>query len=406
MQHDYDVVIVGAGMVGASFACAIAPTNLSIALIESVEISDEKQPSYDDRGISLSPSSKRILEYIGVWEEIHTHVTPIKKIHVSNQKKFGFTHFAASDVEAAELGHVVIARSLGNALHKKIKKFKNIKLLCPAQLQGFTKTDSKLSLQVLSSGGSETVYTKLLVGADGSHSMVRELAGIETKKYDFKQTAIVTNVTTQRPNNYTAYERFTPHGPITFLPIGENRSVLVFTTLADEANHYLGMSEEQYLETIETEFGRRLGKIQEIGKRRSYPIFFVEAIQQFQENLVLLGNSAHTIHPNAAQGFNLGLRDVAGLAECIYSALEKKLSVDNINILNAYLGLRNSDQQRVTEFTNGIATSFYNNSSLFTPITNTIMLLFDCIPEFKYLFLKRAMGLAGYQPRLVRGLNL
>ena len=92
MQHDYDVVIVGAGMVGASFACAIAPTNLSIALIESVEISDDKQPSYDDRGISLSPSSKRILEYIGVWEEIHTHVTPINKIHVSNQKKFGFTH--------------------------------------------------------------------------------------------------------------------------------------------------------------------------------------------------------------------------------------------------------------------------------------------------------------------------
>ena len=139
MQHDYDVVIVGAGMVGASFACIIAPKNLSIALIEPVEISNNEQPSYDDRGISLSPSSKRILEYIGLWEEINEYVTPIKKIHVSNQKKFGFTHFAASDVEATELGHVVIARSLGNALHKKIKKFKNITLLCPANykvLQG------------------------------------------------------------------------------------------------------------------------------------------------------------------------------------------------------------------------------------------------------------------------------
>jgi len=182
MQDNYDVVIVGAGMVGASLACALAPTKLSIALIEPVEISDDKQPSYDDRGLSLSPSSKRILEHIGVWEEINKHVTPIKKIHVSNQKKFGFTHFSASDVEAAELGHVVIARSLGNALHKKIKEFKNIKLLCPAQLQGFTKTNSKLSLEVLSSGDSKTIHTKLLVGADGSHSIVRELAGIETKK--------------------------------------------------------------------------------------------------------------------------------------------------------------------------------------------------------------------------------
>jgi len=406
MRHDYDVVIVGAGMVGASLACAIAPTNLSIALIESVEINDDKQPSYDDRGISLSPSSKRILEHIGVWKEIHTYVTPIKKIHISNQKKFGFTHFTASDAEVAELGHVVIARSLGSALHKKIKSFKNIKLLCPAQLQDFVRTGSNLSMKVLSSAGSETIHTKLLVGADGSHSMVRDLAGIKTREYDFKQTAIVANVVTQKPNYFTAYERFTPHGPIAFLPIGENRSVLVFTTLTDKGSHYLDMSDEKFLGSIETEFGRRLGKIQKIGKRRSYPIIFIEAIQQFQENLILLGNSAHTIHPNAAQGFNLGLRDVAGLAECIYSALEKKLSIDDKNILNAYLELRNFDQQRIIKFTNSLATSFYHNSSSYIPITNTMMLLIDCIPQFKSLFLKRAMGLAGYQPQLVRGLNL
>jgi len=406
MQHDYDVVIVGAGMVGASLACAIAPTNLSIALIESVEVNDDKQPSYDDRGISLSPSSKRILEHIGIWKDLQSYVTPIKRIHISNQKKFGFTHFAASDAEATELGHVVIARSLGSALHKKIKSFKNIKLLCPTKLQDFVRTASNLSMQVLSSTGSETLHTKLLVGADGSHSMVRKLAGIKTREYDFKQTAIVANVVTQKPNYFTAYERFTPHGPIAFLPIGENRSVLVFTTLTDKVSHYIDMSDEKFLESVETEFGRRLGKIQKIGKRRSYPIFFIEAIQQFQDNLVLLGNSAHTIHPNAAQGFNLGLRDAAGLAECIYLALEKKLSIDNKTILNSYLELRNFDQQQIIKFTNSLATSFYHNSSLYTPITNTMMLLMDCIPEFKSLFLKRAMGLAGYQPQLVRGLNL
>tara|TARA_B100001250_G_C19770016_1_gene776672 strand:+ start:308 stop:1528 length:1221 start_codon:yes stop_codon:yes gene_type:complete len=406
MQHDYDVVIVGAGMVGASLACAIAPTNLSIALIESVEIDDDKQPSYDDRGISLSPSSKRILEHIGVWKEIHEHVTPIKKIHISNQKKFGFTRFMASDAEAVELGYVVIARSLGGALHKKIKSFKNIKLLCPAKLKDFARIGSNLSMKFLSPMGSDTIQTKLLVGADGSHSMVRELAGLKTREHDFKQTAIVANVVTQKPNSFTAFERFTPHGPIAFLPIGKNRSVLVFTTLTDKANHYLDMSDKKFLNSIETEFGRRLGKIQKIGKRSSYPIFFIEAIQQFQENLILLGNSAHTIHPNAAQGFNLGLRDVAGLTECIYSALEKKLSIGDKKILNSYLELRNFDQQRIIKFTNILATSFYHNSLLCTPFTNTMMFLIDCIPEFKSLFLKRAMGLAGYQPKLVRELNL
>ena len=406
MPHDYDVVIVGAGMVGASLACAIAPTNLSIALIEPVLFNDDQQPSYDDRGISLSPSSKRILERIGIWQSIYSNVTPIKKIHISNQKKFGFTHLAASEAGLTELGHVVIARSLGNALHKKIKQYKNIKLFCPAELNDFVKHNSNISLQVLLPEGNSTINTKLLVGADGSHSLVRKLAGIKTKEHNFEQTAIVANVTTQKPNQFTAYERFTPHGPIAFLPVEGNRFVLIFTVDTHKASYYLSMSDNKYLEIIENEFGRRLGKIQEIGKRHTYPIFFIEAVNQFQENLILLGNSAHTIHPNAAQGFNLGLRDVAGLAECIYSAKEKKQSINDMHIFNKYIELRHADQQRIIKLTNSIASSFYNTSLLSASLANTIMLLLDFIPEFRSLFLKRAMGLAGYQPRLVRGLQL
>ena len=214
------------------------------------------------------------------------------------------------------------------------------------------------------------------------------------------------NVTTQKPNQFTAYERFTPHGPIAFLPVEGNRFVLIFTVDTHKASSYLSMSDNKYLEIIENEFGRRLGKIQEIGKRDTYPIFFIEAVNQFQENLILLGNAAHTIHPNAAQGFNLGLRDVAGLAECIYSAQEKKQPINDMDIFNKYIELRHSDQQRIIKLTNSIASSFYNTSLLSASLANTIMLLLDFIPEFRSLFLKRAMGLAGYQPRLVRGLQL
>ena len=406
MQHDYDVAIVGGGMVGASFACAIASTNLSIALIETSVLEEDRQPSYDERGISLSPSSKHILEHFGVWNEIYAHVTPIKEIHVSNQKKFGFTRLTASESNLSELGHVVIAQSMGKALHKKIKQFENIEILCPVKLENFIKQDSGITLELSTSNGTKMIDTKLLVGADGSNSKVRELSGIEVKKSDYKQTAIVSNITTQKPNHSVAYERFTSHGPIALLPIDDNRSVLVFTAHSDKANDYLNMLDDEYIKVIENEFGRRLGKICKIEKRRGYPIFYIEARKQFEKNLVLLGNAAHTIHPNAAQGFNLGLRDAVGLAECITDGLEKKLTIDDVSILEKYIKLRSPDQKSIIEFCNGIANCFYNESFLYHSFSNFAMILIDCIPELKSTLLKKAMGVSGHQPRLVRDINL
>jgi len=406
MSHDYDIVIIGAGMVGASLACALAPSGLRVAIIESVTLSNTKQPSYDDRGITLSPSSKRILEYIGVWQQVQSTTTPIKKIHVSEQGRFGFTHLDASETGNAELGHVVVARSLGQALHKQMSEFDNVELICPAELKNFQRTDSGLTLEISRSDNTETLSTGLLVGADGSRSLVRRLAGINTKERDFKQTAIVANITTQKPNRSTAYERFTPHGPVALLPIDKNRSVLVLTISKDNAERYLTMSDRQYIKVIETEFGRRLGKIEQIGQRRSYPIVFIEAIEQYQEQLILLGNAAHTIHPNAAQGFNLGLRDVAGLAECIFAGIEKGLGIEDVSILENYIKLRFSDQQRVIRFTNGLASSFYNQLPLLGSARNLAMLLVDSIPDLKASFAEKAMGIAGLQPRLVRGLQL
>lgn len=406
MSHDYDVVIIGAGMVGASLACALAPSGLRVAIIESVTLSNKQQSSYDDRGITLSPSSKRILEHIGVWQQVQSTTTPIKKIHVSEQGRFGFTHLDASETGNPELGHVVVARSLGQALHKQMSEFDNVELICPAELKHFQRTDTGMSLEISNLDNTEALSTGLLVGADGSRSLVRRLAGINTKERDFKQTAIVANVTTQKSNNATAYERFTPHGPIALLPIDKNRSVLVFTVNKENAERYLTMPDEQYMKTIETEFGRRLGKVEQIGQRRSYPIVFIEVIEQYQEQLILLGNAAHTIHPNGAQGFNLGLRDVAGLAECIFAGIEKGLGLDDIRILENYIKLRHSDQQRVMRFTNCLASSFYNQLPLLGPARNLAMLLVDSIPDLKASFVEKAMGIAGLQPRLVRGLQL
>lgn len=402
MQHDYDVTIVGAGMVGASLACALAPSGLRIAIIESVTLSNDQQPSYDDRGITLSPSSRRILQQINVWQQVQADVTPIKKIHVSEQGRFGFTHLDATETVHNELGYVVVARSLGQALHKQMSEFENVKLICPADLKCFNRTDSGMTLDISGLDNSETLTTSLLVGADGGQSLVRRLAGINTKERDFQQTAIVSNITTQKSNEATAYERFTSHGPIALLPIAKNRSVLVFTVNQDRAERYLSMSDEQYISAIEAEFGRRLGKLEQVGQRRSYPIIFIEALEQYQQQLVLLGNAAHSIHPNAAQGFNLGLRDVAGLTECVLAAIEKDISLDDISVLENYIKLRYPDQKRVMRFTNGLASSFYNQLPLLSPVRNLAMLLVDSVPDLKAAFVEKAMGIAGLQPRLVR----
>lgn len=403
MPHDYDVVIIGAGMVGASLACTLAPLGLRIAVVEAVTLKDEQQPSYDDRGITLSPSSRQILQHIGVWQAVQAHVNPIKKIHVSEQGRFGFTHLDPSQTGDNELGYVVVARSLGQALHKKMLSFDNVSFICPAELKHFQQTEMGMCIEVSRSTGNEVLTAGLLVGADGSRSLVRRLADINTNEHDYGQTAIVANVTTEKANQATAYERFTSHGPIALLPIDKNRSVLVFTVDRENAEQYMAMGEAQFIAAVETEFGRRLGKLEQLGQRRCYPIMYIEAVEQYQQQLVLLGNAAHTIHPNAAQGFNLGLRDVAGLAECIFSGVEKGFGVDEISILENYMNLRKTDQQRVMRFSDRIAKSFYNNMPLLVPARNLALLMLDIIPDLKTSFIQQAMGIAGLQPRLVRG---
>ena len=403
MSRDYDVVIIGAGMVGASLACALAPSGLRIAIIEAVTLKNDYQPSYDDRGLTLSPSSRRILEHIGVWQNVLPAINPIKKIHISEQGRFGFTHMDAAQTNNNDLGYVVVARSLGQALHKQMLSFENISLICPAELKSFKQSEEAMSIEISCSGRSELITSGLLVGADGSQSLVRRLAAINVKEHDFKQTAIVANVTTQKPNQATAYERFTHHGPVALLPIDKNRSVLVFTVATENAAQYMSIADTQFIDAVETEFGRRLGKIEQIGQRRSYPIMFIEAVKQYQQQLILLGNAAHSIHPNSAQGFNLGLRDVAGLAECVFAAIEKGLDIDDISILENYISLRLPDQQRVMRFTNRLASSFYNKNPLLIPARNLAMLMIDTLPIVKETFIKQAMGIAGLQPRAVRG---
>lgn len=399
---DYDVVIVGAGMVGASLAIALAPGGLRIAIIESVSIRNSEETSYDDRGITLSPSSQRIFDNLGVWQNIQRDCYPIKNIHVSEQGRFGFARLRADEIGRDALGYVVVARSLGQALLAQAKQFANIELICPAELKQFHRGKDGMQVSFQQNGTTRTVTTGLLVGADGSNSLIRRLADINIDQHDFKQTAIVANVTTQKANQATAYERFTPHGPIALLPIGENRSVLVYVVERGEAETCLAMGDNDFIQRVQQELGRRLGHIVQLGQRRAYPLIFQQAVRQYQPQLVLLGNSVHTIHPNAAQGFNLGLRDVAGLVDALQAGIEQGIAIDDISILEQYAAAREADQKRVIRFTNGIAKTFYNRWPVVSPARDLFMLLVDIVPPLKQRFVETSMGLSGMQPSLVR----
>ncbi|MEE8320472.1 MAG: 2-octaprenyl-6-methoxyphenyl hydroxylase, partial [Gammaproteobacteria bacterium] len=383
MQHDYDIIIVGGGMIGASLACALSGTSLRVCVIEAVPLSSDNQPSYDDRGLSLSPSSQRILEGLSIWKSIVHDVNPIQKIHVSDRHHFGFVRMSAASLGVPALGYSVIARTLGKALMDRIAECGNITLLSPARVEEAGFNDEIAEVGIVQGDEKKRLSCKLVVAADGAHSQVRGMVGIKAEIRDYEQTAIVANITPQLPHNDTAFERFTATGPLALLPLSRQRCVLVFTVASGDAEHFINMDDEGFLANVESRFGRRLGRMQQIGTRRTYPITYIAAAEQVRHRLVLLGNAAHTSHPNAAQGFNLGLRDVAGLAEILVQCNREFGDPGNRNLLNTYTASRERDQQDVLQFTDRLVRSFYNDFPVSILLRNSAMLATDLLPPLK-----------------------
>ncbi len=377
---DYDIFISGAGMVGCSLALGLASTGLKIAIIDATQLKQSDKTTFDERGITLSLASKRIFENLGLWQALQSSSYPIKQVHISEQNRFAFTRLRANEMNVDALGYVVIASTLGNGLRKSLSQHDNIEFICPAELKSFELTQQGMRVTWQQEGSERSARAGLLIGADGSCSLTRRLAGINTEQHDFKQTAIVANVSTEKRNQYTAYERFTPHGPIALLPVAENRSVLVYVVNSEDADYCLSLDDPQFLARVQSETGRRLGRLITVGVRRSYPIFYQNAVRQYQPQLLLLGNAVHTIHPNSAQGFNLGLRDVAGLAEVIKQSLVNGLTLDDVRILERYVDNRTEDQKRIINFTNGLAEHFYHQQIVSNLLRDVAMIGIDSLP--------------------------
>jgi 2-octaprenyl-6-methoxyphenol hydroxylase len=399
MDYDSDVLIVGGGLVGASLALALGKAGLRVAVVEAHAFKIDQQPNYDERSIALAQGSQRIFSGLGLWDQLADQVCPIHTIHVSDRGRFGFTRLRREDEGVPALGYVASARVLGNTLIEALEPLTVVELLAPAQLLDFQLDGSQVTAELEVDGSGVTHTTRLLVAADGAHSSVRERLGIATRQWDYGQTAVIANVTPERPHQNVAYERFTDTGPVALLP-------LVWTVRSQQAEEILALSDTEFLARLQQRFGNRLGRFLNVGQRHAYRLQLLRARESIRPRLALIGNAVHTLHPVAGQGFNLGLRDVAALAEVVIDAQRSGVDIGAAAVLERYAEWRQADQRRVVAFTDGMVRIFSQPLPPVAWLRDAGMLALDLCPPAKRWFGRLTMGRAGRLPRLARGLEL
>jgi 2-octaprenyl-6-methoxyphenol hydroxylase len=404
----YDIVIAGGGMIGTSLALALAPLGLRVAVVEAVARKSSSQPSFDERTTALSRSTQRMFEAMELWPEIVAASTPIRSIHVSDQGRFGFSHIDAAEQGVEALGYVVINRVLGSVLQAALADLDGVDVLCPARIVDVELAPDKATATIETDNGRQSLDCALLVAADGANSAVRDMLGITAQKNSYGQFAVIGNVVPERPIDNMAYERFTEQGPLAILPLADDRAGFIWTVSEEDADRVMALDDTGFLAELQQEFGFRLGEFTRVGKRASYPLILSKALRLTATRSVLVGNSAHGLHPVSAQGFNLGMRDVAAIVDCIADACRETPECDpgSADILGRYAEWRRSDQQKLVRFTDGLVKLFGSKRRPLRALRNVGMLGFDLVPGVRSVFAKHTMGLAGRLPRLSRGVPI
>jgi 2-octaprenyl-6-methoxyphenol hydroxylase len=408
---EWDVVIVGGGMVGASFALALRNTRLRVLLVESVPPDSAAQPSFDERTTALGNGSKQIFETLGVWPAMAAESSPIRAIHVSDAGRFGVARLDAREQGVHAFGYVVPNRAIGRALWQALREAPNVTLAVPAQVTNAMLRDDGVLLDVVTETTTERgvekvterIRASVAVAADGAGSVLRTSAGIDASVEDYEQVAIVVNAATERPNNGEAFERFTASGPLAVLPVTGGGYTVVWAVAPARAAELVALDENAFAAELLSAFGWRAGRWTKIGRRNTYPLALSRAAETVAGRVVLIGNAAQALHPVAGQGFNLGLRDAATLAEMLAGAAGDP---DYTELLARFSTWRAEDRQGVTRFTDGLVKLFGNDTPGVGLVRNFGLLLFDLSPAAKRALSRVSWGFAGRMPRLARGLPL
>jgi len=392
MLHDYDILIGGGGLAGNCLALALQESGLKIALIEAQTREQLSESAAGDRALALALGTVQQLEILGIWQGVKQHATQIAQIHVSDQGHFGKTRLSAAREKVEALGYVITARDIESHVAQLVTAA-DIKQYCPAKISAITSHSNAVTVTVQQASEEVEIKAKLLVGADGGQSTVRQLLAIEQHKTDYGQTALVTTVNTYLPHHNTAFERFTAQGPLALLPVGNYQASVVWTRNPAQAAQLLNCSEADFIAQLQACFGYRLGELSLATPRRAFPLTLIRAKKMHTDRCVIIGNAAHQLHPVAGQGFNLGLRDVVVLADSLIAQQQRGADVGASDFLQDYAKLRQHDHDKTIYFTDSLV-KLFSNPHLPLAAARTIGLtLLDHLPLAKHQLARHAMGL-------------
>ncbi len=394
MNTEFDLLIIGGGLVGGSLALALKDSGLKIALVEAVSEAERVASPANERALALSRGTVQILERLRVWSAVQPHAMPIRHIHVSDRGHFGKTRLHAHDRAVDALGYVALAKHVEGAIQAQLASA-SVTAFCPARVVGLKAGHDAVFATLKQGDESLNLKARLCVAADGGNSTVRTLLGIEQVVREYGQTAIVAEVQTEKDTAFTAYERFTRSGPLAMLPLGRHACSVVWSLHDADAQDMLQRGDGEWIEALQDAFGQWLGRLSLASRPQGFPLRLVQAARMTDERVVLIGNASHQIHPVAGQGFNLGLRDAEVLAEHLLAQHRLGDDIGAEDFLGHFAAARRRDLNRVVGFTDGLVRVFSSDFGPVMRVRNLALMALDRIPAAKRLLTHYAMGYRG-----------
>ncbi len=399
MLH-FDVIILGGGLAGASMAMALAHGGLRSVVIDRENPETLLAANHDGRTCAIAAASRAVLDVTGVWQYMRDQAEPIIDIRIADGKSPLYLHYDHRDVGAEALGYIVENRVTRQALYRAMAENDLVTLIAPASVADIARNSAAM---VMTLDDGRVLSAPLAIGAEGRKSPLREWAGIKTYHWSYKQSAIVCTVKHERPHHGVAVEHFMPAGPFAILPMTENRSSIVWTEETDFANYMVGQSDEVFLDELHQRFDGYLGDLEVIGPRFCYPLGLQHAYQYSDARIALIGDAAHGMHPIAGQGLNMGIRDVAALAEILVNARRLGRDIGMQDVLTEYEQWRRFDNTVMLAVTDATNRLFSNDVAPIQLARDVGLAVVEKIPALKRTFMSHAMGYAGTLPLLMQG---
>lgn len=395
-----EILIIGGGLAGGTLACILASQGIETVVIDREAPSEQLDPHYDGRASAIALGSQRVLVGAGLWEDLENDSATIQDIRVADGDSLLFVHYDHQDLGGEPFGFMVENRRHRVALAKRFAELDKLTVRAPDCLETLEHTADGVTAVLK---GGDTVHANLVVGADGRNSEVRKRAGIQLTGWSYNQSGIVCTVRHEKPHNNVAYEHFLPAGPFAILPLMDNQSCIVWTERSDLTPTMMALDDDEFGAELSERFGDFLGTVEVVGERWSYPLSLQFAERTTDQRLVLIADAAHGMHPIAGQGLNMGLRDVAALAEVIVDARRLGQDVGTATVLDRYERWRRFDNTLMLAMTDVLNRLFSNDIAPIRLARDLGLGIVNKIPPLKKLLMRHAMGLVGDLPRLIQG---